>query len=101
LYQGAVVSQGPVVHCTLVLVLNCHRHVMSLIRKSKNNDCCDRHSTFFHQMNSKHNSVLAHALQTPSIKKLSGKRIILASNSPRRKEILNTFVRRELYCESL
>jgi len=42
-------------------------------------------------MTSKHNSVLPHALQTPSIKKLSGKRIILASNSPRRKEILQIF----------
>ncbi|KIM77454.1 hypothetical protein PILCRDRAFT_825419 [Piloderma croceum F 1598] len=39
----------------------------------------------------KHNSVLPHALQTPSMRKLSGKRIVLASNSPRRKEILNTF----------
>jgi len=41
----------------------------------------------------KHNSLLPHALQTPSMKRLSGKRIVLASNSPRRKEILNTFVR--------
>jgi septum formation protein len=42
-------------------------------------------------MPSKHNSVLSHALKIPSIKKLSGKRVILASNSPRRKEILNKF----------
>jgi septum formation protein len=42
-------------------------------------------------MSSKHQSVLPQALQTPSVKKLSGKRIVLASNSPRRKEILNTF----------
>jgi len=33
--------------------------------------------------------VLPNALQIPVIQKLSGKRIILASNSPRRKEILN------------
>ncbi|KAK7454457.1 hypothetical protein VKT23_011213 [Stygiomarasmius scandens] len=35
--------------------------------------------------------VLPHALKVPAIKKLVGKRIILASNSPRRKEILQTF----------
>ncbi|KAL9709010.1 hypothetical protein Ac2012v2_007826 [Leucoagaricus gongylophorus] len=35
--------------------------------------------------------ILPHALRTPAIKKLEGKRIVLASNSPRRKEILNTF----------
>ncbi|KAF5379744.1 hypothetical protein D9615_005817 [Tricholomella constricta] len=35
--------------------------------------------------------VLPHALQLPAIKKLSGKRIVLASNSPRRQEILRTF----------
>jgi len=35
--------------------------------------------------------VLSHALKTPCIKKLKGKRIVLASNSPRRKEILQTF----------
>ena len=39
------------------------------------------------------NPVLKHALQTPSIKKLVGKRVILASASPRRREILRTFVR--------
>jgi len=37
------------------------------------------------------NPVLKHALQTPSIKKLVGKRVILASASPRRQEILRTF----------
>jgi septum formation protein len=42
-------------------------------------------------MSSKHPSVLPHALQIPSIKKLAGKRIVLASNSPRRKDILTTF----------
>ena len=36
--------------------------------------------------------VLPTALQVPSIKKLKGKRVVLASNSPRRKEILSTFV---------
>jgi hypothetical protein len=36
--------------------------------------------------------ILPYALQTPAIKKLKGKRIVLASNSPRRKEILRTFV---------
>jgi len=38
--------------------------------------------------------ILDHALQTPTIEKLKGKRIVLASNSPRRKEILRTLVRR-------
>ncbi|KAF8071504.1 inosine triphosphate pyrophosphatase-like protein [Lyophyllum atratum] len=38
---------------------------------------------------SKH--ILPHALQLPIIKRLSGKRIVLASNSPRRQEILRTF----------
>ncbi|KAJ7651306.1 inosine triphosphate pyrophosphatase-like protein [Roridomyces roridus] len=33
--------------------------------------------------------VLPHALKTPAIKKLTGKRIILASASPRRKDILS------------
>lgn len=40
---------------------------------------------------SKH--ILPHALPVPAIKKLAGKRIVLASNSPRRQEILRTFVR--------
>jgi len=39
----------------------------------------------------KHNCVLEHALRTDSVKKLVGKRVVLASNSPRRKEILRTF----------
>ncbi|KAF8149077.1 inosine triphosphate pyrophosphatase-like protein [Crassisporium funariophilum] len=38
---------------------------------------------------SKH--ILPHALSIPAIEKLRGKRIVLASNSPRRKEILRTF----------
>ncbi|KIM39188.1 hypothetical protein M413DRAFT_447151 [Hebeloma cylindrosporum] len=38
---------------------------------------------------SKH--ILPHALRVPAIEKLKGKRIVLASNSPRRKEILRTF----------
>lgn len=37
--------------------------------------------------------ILDHALRTPSVEKLKGKRIVLASNSPRRKEILRVFVR--------
>ncbi|KAI0328257.1 Maf/Ham1 [Cubamyces sp. BRFM 1775] len=39
----------------------------------------------------KHNPVLEHALKTPALQKLVGKRVILASNSPRRREILHTF----------
>ncbi|KII84362.1 hypothetical protein PLICRDRAFT_46259 [Plicaturopsis crispa FD-325 SS-3] len=42
-------------------------------------------------MSTKHNHVLPHALPVPSTKKLAGKRIILASASPRRQEILKTF----------
>ncbi|CAL1715884.1 unnamed protein product [Somion occarium] len=38
-----------------------------------------------------HNCVLAHALKTLSLQKLVGKRIVLASNSPRRRDILRTF----------
>ncbi|KAI0791223.1 Maf/Ham1 [Abortiporus biennis] len=38
-----------------------------------------------------HNCVLPHALKLPATKKLVGKRVVLASNSPRRKEILQTF----------
>ncbi|KAG5652182.1 hypothetical protein H0H81_005981 [Sphagnurus paluster] len=38
---------------------------------------------------SKH--ILPHALKLPAIDKLKGKRIVLASNSPRRQEILRTF----------
>lgn len=38
-----------------------------------------------------HNCVLPHALQLTSLKKLVGKRVILASASPRRKDILQTF----------
>ncbi|PFH48009.1 hypothetical protein AMATHDRAFT_6227 [Amanita thiersii Skay4041] len=34
--------------------------------------------------------ILHHALSVPAIKKLDGKRIVLASNSPRRREILRT-----------
>ncbi|KIJ52432.1 hypothetical protein M422DRAFT_156460 [Sphaerobolus stellatus SS14] len=36
----------------------------------------------------KHQAVLKHALKIPSTNKLAGKRVVLASNSPRRKEIL-------------
>ncbi|KAF8261357.1 Maf/Ham1 [Lactarius quietus] len=36
-------------------------------------------------------AVLPHALHIPGINKLAGKRVILASNSPRRKEILQIF----------
>ncbi|KAI0346235.1 Maf/Ham1 [Trametopsis cervina] len=39
----------------------------------------------------KHNAVLPEALKTTPFKKLVGKRVILASNSPRRKDILRTF----------
>ncbi|RDX46252.1 Maf/Ham1 [Lentinus brumalis] len=38
-----------------------------------------------------HNCVLPHALKIPALEKLVGKRVVLASNSPRRKEILKTF----------
>ncbi|KIP11030.1 hypothetical protein PHLGIDRAFT_28160 [Phlebiopsis gigantea 11061_1 CR5-6] len=38
----------------------------------------------------KHNCVLPHALRVPALQKLVGKRVILASNSPRRKDILRT-----------
>ena len=41
----------------------------------------------------KHQAVLPHALKVPGLVKLSGKRVVLASASPRRKEILATFVR--------
>ncbi|KAK7048345.1 Maf/Ham1-domain-containing protein [Favolaschia claudopus] len=37
------------------------------------------------------NSVLPHALKTTAIKKLTGKRVILASASPRRKDILRVY----------
>ncbi|KAI9001479.1 Maf/Ham1 [Trametes punicea] len=39
----------------------------------------------------KHNPVLEHALKIPSLQKLIGKRVVLASNSLRRREILRTF----------
>ena len=38
-------------------------------------------------------AVLPHALHIPGINKLAGKRVVLASGSPRRKEILQIFVR--------
>ncbi|RPD67830.1 Maf/Ham1 [Lentinus tigrinus ALCF2SS1-7] len=38
-----------------------------------------------------HNCVLPHALKIPALEKLVGKRVVLASNSPHRKEILKTF----------
>ena len=46
-------------------------------------------------MSEKHSpsAVLPHALPTPGTTKLHGKRFILASGSPRRKAILETFVR--------
>jgi hypothetical protein len=51
-----------------------------------------RHYDF--DMTSRHPpAVLPHALHIPGINKLAGKRVILASNSPRRKEILQVFVR--------
>ena len=45
--------------------------------------------------------ILPHALAVPAIKKLAGKRIVLASNNPRRREILRTFVRVHTFgCDS-
>jgi len=41
-------------------------------------------------MTHKHNAVLPTALKTPTTQKLTNKRVILASASPRRKEILQT-----------
>src|SRR5260370_41658108 len=41
---------------------------------------------------SKHQNVLPHALAIPALNKLSGKRIVLASASPRRREIVKIFV---------
>lgn len=38
-------------------------------------------------------AVMSHALKVPGLNKLHGKRVILASASPRRKQILETFVR--------
>ncbi|KAM5544850.1 hypothetical protein V8D89_001748 [Ganoderma adspersum] len=38
-----------------------------------------------------HNCILPHALKIPALEKLVGKRVVLASNSPRRREILRTF----------
>ncbi|KAJ3842878.1 inosine triphosphate pyrophosphatase-like protein [Lentinula raphanica] len=40
------------------------------------------------ELSSQH--ILAHALPVPAIKKLAGKRVVLASNSPRRRDILKT-----------
>lgn len=41
----------------------------------------------------RHQAVLPNALKVPGLTKLHGKRVVLASASPRRKEILKTFVR--------
>ncbi|KAF8501255.1 Maf-like protein [Gautieria morchelliformis] len=41
-------------------------------------------------MKSKHQAVLDHALRVPGTNKLAGKRVVLASSSPRRKAILKT-----------
>ena len=38
-------------------------------------------------------AVLPHALHIPGVNKLAGKRVVLASGSPRRKDILQIFVR--------
>ena len=40
----------------------------------------------------KHQAIKPHALKVPGLVKLSGKRVVLASASPRRKDILATFV---------
>lgn len=47
-------------------------------------------------MSTSHTVLLPHVIKTPSIKKLEGKRVVLASSSPRRKDILQTFVRRSI-----
>lgn len=39
-----------------------------------------------------HNCILPHALRLPIVEKLTNKRVVLASNSPRRKDILLTYV---------
>lgn len=44
-------------------------------------------------MSKRRDCLLPNHLDLPSIKELSGKRVILASNSPRRKDILATIVR--------
>ena len=40
-----------------------------------------------------HNCLLPNALRVPALSKLIGKRVVLASNSPRRKDILKAIVR--------
>ena len=44
-------------------------------------------------------AVLPHALRVPGLTKLSGKRVVLASASPRRREILRTFVSEPPFCD--
>src|SRR5258706_7562530 len=46
-----------------------------------------------HTMAPTHNAVLSTALKLPGLNRLYGKRVILASNRPRRREILKTYVR--------
>ncbi|KAI0711849.1 Maf/Ham1 [Cerioporus squamosus] len=48
-----------------------------------------------------HNCVLPHALKIPALEKLKGKRVDLASNSPRRKDILKTFIVPSTFEETL
>ncbi|KAG8213458.1 hypothetical protein J3R82DRAFT_11975 [Butyriboletus roseoflavus] len=48
------------------------------------------YTTSFTNAMTSHNAVLAHALNTPGVEKLRNKRIVLASASPRRSEILRT-----------
>jgi hypothetical protein len=45
------------------------------------------------KMTKERNAVLPNALRIPCMTKMSGKRIVLASASPRRKEVFRTFVR--------
>jgi len=62
-------------------------------RLGHSHDCCQSSSTTIANMSSTKQPLLKHALKMPGLQKLSGKRVVLASNSPRRREILHTFVR--------
>jgi hypothetical protein len=57
-------------------------------------------SLHLRSMAPKHNAVLTTALKIPTTQKLTNKRVILASASPRRKEILQTLVRTQDFFNS-
>ena len=77
----------------LALLIPAFLFLLSIrMTKSKTNMSATENSKLKEKGKEKHQAIKPHALKVPGLVRLSGKRVVLASASPRRKDILATFV---------